>query len=196
MVDQADVARLEPQSNAGVRTAVAVNLRRARLARGMSLRELAEVTGLSKALLSQIERSVANPTVEVLIRIATAVDLTFAELTRSPLIAPEVIRRDEGPAMLDGGVQLRPLFTSSERRRFELAEGVLPPQTRSSKSSHGRGAIEHAMVVEGALTITSQDWSVDLNEGDAMRFSAEHEHVYITGRREARVLTVISFSDD
>lgn len=196
MPDWVDVALSTPSTDAGVRTAVAVNLRRARLAHGLSLRELAEATGVSKALLSQVERSVANPTVEVLVRIAAALDLTFSELTRSPMIAPEVIRRNEGPAMLDGSVVLRALFGSSERRRFELAEGVLPPHTSSSKSSHGRGSIEHAYVIDGSVTISSLDWSVELRAGDAMRFSCEQEHIYRTARRESRLLTLISFSDD
>ncbi|MEV4175295.1 helix-turn-helix transcriptional regulator [Nonomuraea sp. NPDC049709] len=62
------------------------NLRRTRLARGFSVGELAELTGVSKALISQIERGVANPTIEVLTRLATSLDLTFAELTRTHLV--------------------------------------------------------------------------------------------------------------
>ena len=65
---------------------VADNMRRVRLARGLSLRELATQTGLSKASLSQIERQVANPTVSTLTRIAVALDISFAELGLSVVL--------------------------------------------------------------------------------------------------------------
>ena len=73
-----------------IRGRVAENMRRTRLARGMSLRDLAAATGLSKALMSQVERGTANPTVTTLAQIASALDLTFAEITRSSVIEPVV----------------------------------------------------------------------------------------------------------
>jgi transcriptional regulator with XRE-family HTH domain len=179
-----------------VRQAVADNLRRARLAGGHSLRELAELTGVSKALLSQMERCVANPTVEVLVRVSAALDLTFAELTRAPLLAPEIIRADQGPSMVVDDLTIRTLFVSSERRRFELAESVVPPGAASSKSSHGQGSIEHAYVVAGQINISSLEWDIELGPGDSVRFSAEHDHTYRAGGEPARVLSLVSFSDD
>ncbi|MEV4221164.1 MULTISPECIES: XRE family transcriptional regulator [unclassified Nonomuraea] len=181
---------------AGVRGAIAGNLRRTRLARGHSVRELADLTGVSKALISQIERGVANPTIEVLTRLAAALRLTFAELTRTHPAGPEVIRRGEGEAVMTGDTAVRSLFDAPDRRRFELAEGLLPPATRSAKSAHGRGSMEHAYVVSGEVTVATDAWSVTLGEGDALRFAAEYDHVYATGELACRVLTLISFSDD
>jgi XRE family transcriptional regulator, regulator of sulfur utilization len=181
---------------AGVRGALAGNLRRTRLARGHSVRELADLTGVSKALISQIERGVANPTIEVLTRLAVALDLTFAELTRTHPAGPEVIRRAENAPEMAGDTAVRSLFAAPDRRRFELAEGDLPPMTNSPKSAHGRGSTEHAYVVSGEVTVATGAWSVTLGAGDAVRFAAEHDHVYTTGELGCRVLTLISFSDD
>ncbi|MEU8324871.1 XRE family transcriptional regulator [Nonomuraea sp. NPDC048881] len=178
---------------AGVRGALAGNLRRTRLARGFSVRELAELTGVSKALISQIERGVANPTIEVLTRLAGALELTFAELTRTRLAEPEVLRRSEGLPVAVGDTTVRGLFAAADRRRFELAEGELPPLTRSARSAHGHGSVEHAYVVSGEVTVESDSWSVRLGEGDAVRFGAEVDHVYSTGERGCRMLTLISY---
>ncbi|MFI7109143.1 helix-turn-helix domain-containing protein [Nonomuraea sp. NPDC050227] len=178
---------------AGVRGALAGNLRRTRLARGFSVRELAELTGVSKALISQIERGVANPTIEVLTRLAGALELTFAELTRTRLAEPEVLRRSEGLPVTVGDTTVRGLFAAADRRRFELAEGELPPLTRSARSAHGHGSVEHAYVVSGEVTVESDTWSVRLGEGDAVRFGAEVDHVYATGERGCRMLTLISY---
>jgi len=181
---------------AGVRGAIAGNLRRTRLARGFSVRELAELTGVSKALISQIERGVANPTIEVLTRLAGSLGLTFAELTRTRLAGFEVLRRGEGPPAVAGEMSVRSLFSAADRRRFELAEGDLPPMTRSAKSAHGHGSVEHAYVVSGEVTVETATWSVRLGEGDAVRFESETDHVYATGELGCRVVTLISFADD
>lgn len=195
MTDSLAAADL-PDPTDGVRIAVAANLRRVRLARGYSLRELADLTGLSKALLSQLERCVANPTIEVLVRVGAGLGLTFAELTRAPLLAPEVIRSEQGPAMVVDDLTIRTLFASSERRRFELAESFVPPGAVSTKSSHGSGSIEHTYVVSGGISVSSLDWEIDLAAGDSMRFSAEHDHTYLGGTTPSRVITLVSFSDD
>lgn len=175
--------------------AVAGNVRRLRLGRGMSLRDLAEATGSSKGLLSQVERGVANPTLGVLTRIADALDVTLHELVRGPQLAPELVSSDwADPAEMDE-VAVRTLFTSFERRRLEISEAALPAGEQSSKSSHGRGSVEYAYVLDGAITIASNGWTVDLQRGDALRFSAELEHTY-RATSAARVLTVVVFADE
>ena len=59
----------------------------------------------------------------MLTRPATSQDLTFAELTRTHLVEPEVIRRGEGEPQVVGDTTVRSLFAAADRRRFELAEG-------------------------------------------------------------------------
>jgi XRE family transcriptional regulator, regulator of sulfur utilization len=194
--DAAALVGLQPLSVDPVREAVAGNLRRARVSRGMSLRELAERAETSKALLSQLERGVANPTLDVLSRISAALELTVPELIRSSLLEPQVLRGGEGPELLVDGVSIRTLFSTADRRRMDFSEGRLPPGSRSAKNSHGRGSIEYAYVVEGLVTIESQGWAVQLKRGDSVRFSAEAEHVYMTGSRPARVLTLLAIADD
>lgn len=176
-----------------LRAVVADNVRRIRLARGLSLRELSELTGVSKALLSQIERGVANPTIEVLSRVAAALGESFLELARPRLAGPEVLRAGEDAA--EGEPSVRTLFGSWERRRFEISEGSIPARTSSVRNSHGAGSVEYAYVVSGAVTLGSAGWSVELGAGDAVRFAGDHDHVYATGELPARVLTLLSFDE-
>lgn len=175
--------------------ALAQNVRRARLARGLSLRGLAELTGASKALLSQIERCEANPTLAVVGRLADALDQGVADLLRDALQTPTVIRHvgfgDDATS-----VEVRTLFASLDRRRFEVTEGVIPIGAVSTKSSHGSGSIEYAYVVAGAVHVRSNGWEVEVAAGDAIRFSAEFEHVYEAIDHPARVLTIVGFDDD
>lgn len=91
-----------------VRRNVAHNMRKVRLARGRSLRDVAAETNFSTALLSQIERAVANPTVVTLTRIAAALDISFADLTRSTAIDTEIIRADSADSDQPRGRMLLP----------------------------------------------------------------------------------------
>ncbi|GAB2866436.1 XRE family transcriptional regulator [Actinocorallia aurea] len=187
-----EVAEQGEPGGGGVREAVAGNVRRIRLARGLSLRELSEATGVSKALLSQIERGVANPTIDVLSRVAAALGESFVELARPRMDGPEVLRAEPDE---EAGQVARTLFGSWERRRFEISEGWIPAGTRSVKNAHGTDTVEYAYVVSGSVTVESEGWSVDLAPGDAIRFGAEHDHVYTTGSEPARVLTILSFDE-
>ncbi|MFM7684862.1 MAG: helix-turn-helix domain-containing protein [Actinomycetota bacterium] len=183
----------EGDDGAAIRLAVAENMRRARLTKGMSLRELSGRTGLSTALLSQIEREVANPTVAALTRISSAIDLTFADLTRAPLIEAEIVRASEAPVDAPSG---RMLFAMMERRRFDISEGVLPAHTAGVFSDHGRGSIEHGYVVAGEVTLQLGDATHRLGPGDAVRFSSSVPHAYSTGPSAATLLTVVVYADD
>jgi transcriptional regulator with XRE-family HTH domain len=179
-----------------VRDAVAINLRAARLSQGLSLRELAARTHSSKALLSQIENCQANPTIDVLARIATALNLSVSDLIRTPVLAPEVIRSDERVQNVSSDVLVRTLFSPSDRRRFELSEGRLLARSTSSQNAHDRGSVEYAFVIHGSVRVESQEWSIRLNRGDCIRFSAEFGHSYVTESRPASILTIVTFADD
>jgi transcriptional regulator with XRE-family HTH domain len=177
-----------------VRHAVATHMRRARLARGVSLREMSAATGLSTALLSQIEREVANPTVTVLVRIASFLELSFSDLTRITISEPEIIRAD--PSTGDGHPRVRTLFDMLERRRFDISEGVLPPNQPGSFGAHGKGSIEHSYVVSGKVTLTIGDRQWQLGPHDAVRFDSSVPHAYSTGKSSATLLTVVTFQED
>ena len=182
-----------PDDGHSVRRAVAVNMRRARMARGVSLREMSAGTGLSTALLSQIEREVANPTVAALARVAANLDLSFRDLTRVTLSEPEIIRGDPSGKQAP---RVRTLFDMMERRRFDISEGVLPPHQPGSFGAHGKGTIEHTYVVAGTaiLRIGDQEWT--LHAHDAVRFDSSVAHGYRTEHDGATLLTVVTFQED
>ncbi len=178
---------------AAIRVAVADNMRRIRLARGLSLRELATQTGLSKALLSQIEREIANPTVSTLTRIAAALDISFSELTRSPQIEPLVIRAADRSAKTTGA---RLLFSMMERHRFDVSEGLLAAGDGGVMSDHGRGSVEYGYVVAGGVELTVGEQTIALATGDAVQFSAALQHIYRSVDAQSTILTVVAYSDD
>lgn len=176
-----------------VREAVATNVRRARLAKGLSLRDLAELTGLSKGFLSQIEREKANPALSVVVRLAEALGLSFAEITRVVPTEPEIVS-----AVTRRGTKAhaRMLFAELERRRFDLSEGYLPPHTVGVPSDHGVGSVEYAYVVTGRVVLTVGETEYPLGPGDTVRFSSGLAHTYSTGDEAATLVSVVCYADE
>jgi transcriptional regulator with XRE-family HTH domain len=160
----------------------------------MSLRDLADQAGVSKALLSQLERGVANPTIEVLSAVSAAFDLDFADLIRVPLYEPQVLRADAADAVAESAA--RTLFSSPDRRRFEIYETTLAAAHSRDSAPHGRGSEEFAYVLSGLVTLEIGQWTVRLRAGDAVRFSGEAEHSYTAGGRPARLLTLLSMPSE
>ena len=176
-----------------IRGRVAENMRRTRLARGMSLRDLAAATGLSKALMSQVERGTANPTVTTLAQIASALDLTFAEITRSSVIEPVVVRAAEREPGTSGA---RMLFTMPERRRFDLSEGVIEPGDHGVLSDHGTGSLEYGYVVNGSVELLVGERRLILGSGDAVQFSAEVPHIYRALDVTSTVFAIVTYGNE
>ncbi len=83
---------------------VAVNLKRTRQARGMSLDQVAEQTGVSKSMLAQVARGEGNPTLSTLWKLSNGMKVPFNALTVSPKAPHEVVRTAEmQPILEDGG---------------------------------------------------------------------------------------------
>ncbi|MFD4945571.1 helix-turn-helix domain-containing protein [Streptomyces sp. NPDC058409] len=179
----------------GVRTALAGNLNRRRLARGWSLRELSAATGVSKGLLSQIERAEANPTVDVLVRIADVLDTNCTDLLRQPLLQPEIVRA----ASLDepeDETSVNLLYSGHEQGRIEIYRTRLHPHAQSQVSSHGADSVEYVLVMSGQVTLVVNDVPHLLEAGDTARFSGLSSHYYTTEDSPTVTHTIVGYPRD
>jgi transcriptional regulator with XRE-family HTH domain len=103
--------------------AVGANLRRLRIKRGLSLERLARHSGVSRAMLSQIELGQSAPTITTLWKIARSLDVTFSALiARGDEGAPRVLRPEAAKLLTnqDGTFTSRALFPFGEPRRVEF----------------------------------------------------------------------------
>ncbi|WP_188587847.1 helix-turn-helix domain-containing protein [Gordonia jinhuaensis] len=188
-----------------LRYAVGANTRRFRLARGMSLRELAERAAVSPAQLSQVERGLANPTLDVLVRLAGALDVAFEALTRNVAERPVVIRAGHGPQWIGQGAADTSIITelfSHSGSRFDVRHTRLPAGCVTSETSHGVGTMEHAIVMSGDIEVRgsiaghTDSWSETLHTGDAIAFAADTNHSYRTHDREAQMIVIVAFPEN
>ena len=159
---------------------VAINLREQRRKRDLTLDQLAQITGVSRAGLSQIETCSTNPTLGMLWRIAAGLGVPFTALVGEAQPAISVLRRDDARVVRSSNRQFErlPLMPSAAGRQIEVYELRLSPRARHVSESHGVGARELVIVLQGALRMGAGDRFEDLHVGDSMLFNANTTHVY------------------
>ena len=186
-------------TSADLAPVVGANLRRLRVRRGLSLEKLAQSSGVSRAMLGQIELGRSAPTINVLWKIARALDVTF-----SALISvhggggTQVLRAAESRLLTshDGRFISRALFPFDEPRRVEFYELRLGPRKRERADPHPAGTVENLVVTAGAVEIQLGKETHHLGVGDAILFEADVPHSYVNaGNREARMYLVMTYAE-
>jgi transcriptional regulator with XRE-family HTH domain len=160
---------------------VGENLRRHRVRRGLSLEKLAEVSGVSRSMLGQIELGQSAPTIKTLWRISGALSLPFAALiSDGPRKGTRLLAATESKTLTsqDGGFTSRALFPFDAERKVEFYELRLAPQSVERADAHAPGTRENLVVAHGRLEISVRDEHYRLSEGDAIVFEADAPHVY------------------
>jgi len=158
------------------------NLRRLRTRRGQSLERLAKQSGVSRAMLGQIETGKSAPTIGLLWKVARALDVPFANLLRTEVQrGPAVLRRSDAKLLTSSQGQFtsRALFPFDGDRSVEFYELRIAPLHREAAEAHPPGTRENLFVAQGVVEITAgSDKPLTLAEGDAVLFEADVPHVY------------------
>lgn len=180
--------------------AVGANLRRLRSKRGLSLERLSQRAGVSRAMLGQIELGHSVPTINLLWKIARALDVTFSALiTRRSEDTPRVLPASGAKVLanLDGTFASRALFPFDEPRRCEFYEIRLKAHGEESARPHPPGTTENLVVTSGTVEITVQRSVHRLSPGDAMLFVADVPHVYRNpGSVDATMYLVMTYAEE
>lgn len=172
-----------------LRDVLAANLRRLRIARHLSLSELARATRMSKATLSGIENGRGNPTVETLGSLAVALRVSVGELLeQSPLGEIRVVRAVRSPLGEQGRLVERPLEGVSPGPGFDVTEVTLPARHAHEADPMPQGSRVHVYVLEGKVIVGPVERITELGPGDYASFPADVPHVFEAGRRAARLL--------
>jgi transcriptional regulator with XRE-family HTH domain len=180
-------------------SSVGARVRALRDAMGLSLRDLADRTGVSAPMLSQVERGETSPTLQVAARIAGGLDLTLSQLLRlDESGAVTVVRasgRREGRAT--AGHSYEVLTPPLPGQRAELSRHRLAPRAATGGPDdppiHEPGSRETALVEVGPLVLHCDGDAHELATGDCVTFDADLPHHFENpGADEAAFLAVVS----
>ena len=188
-----------PPAPEAINEFVGRRVKKLRAARGWSLEELAAASGVSRSMLSEIERERANPTLTVAARIARAFELTLQDLlggAESPVASIRVIRAGD-PAQVfraDRECEIRTLSPLQLEKDVEFYELALRPGGGLRSQPHFEGTREFLTVVEGRVRVESDSSRDDLTTGDSATYPADVAHAIVnTGSGQARVFLVVIY---
>lgn len=151
-----------------------------RMARTLSLDDVAALTGVSKPMLGQIERGQSIPTVTTLWKIATGLKTPLSSFLEEPQAEYLVTGPDEANVILGNSGKMRayPLFTYDPIRSVETFYIEFDPDCCHSSDKHDNGVEEHIFILQGTLQLVFGDRLVEINEKQAVRFRADIPHTY------------------
>ena len=168
-------------------------LKQARKAQGLSLDAVARLSGVSRSMVSQIERGESSPTIATLWNLTRALQMDFSGLLdQGSGDQVEVLRAADTPAIENrgSGCAIRILSPAEEAGQHELYELILDAGGVLDSQPHGRGTREHLTVVSGAVTVTSGTATARLSAGDTARYAADVPH-RIEASRKTRAFLVV-----
>jgi transcriptional regulator with XRE-family HTH domain len=176
------------------------NLRRLRTKRGLSLERLSQLSGVSRAMLGQIELGQSAPTINVLWKIARALEVTFSALISTRTQSGALILRSNDSKVLtskDRSFSSRALFPFDEPRRVEFYELRLTPGGVETADPHAPGTSENLVVTAGTVEIVVGGDTHRLETGDSILFEADAPHAYKNaGRGEAVMYLVMTYAEE
>lgn len=172
---------------------IAMNLKRLRGERGLSLGKLAELSGVSKVMLSQIEKGESNPTINTLWKIAAGLQVSYTKLIDEQIEAPLVIRKGESALVEHDGYYVYHYSTANPARDFEFFNSVLEPQKQFTSEGHGVDTHEYILVTKGELILLYDGAEYLLEEGDFIHFDCTRPHTYQNCRDSVTEFTNIVY---
>jgi len=179
--EAADVAVPEEGDDEDAAPEVGESLRRLRNDRGLSLEKLAQIAGVSRAMLGQIELGQSTPTIKTLWKISRALDVPFSALLSGKDSQGTLVLRAAQTRRLTnekGTFVSRALFPLGGPRRVEFYELKLAANAEEHAVPHSPGTTEMLAVNRGQLEIGIRGESFKLSEGDVISFEADTPHVY------------------
>ncbi len=169
-------------------------LKEARRAKGLSLEAVANLSGVSRSMVSQIERGESSPTISTLWNLTRALQVDFAGLLEDTQNADqiEVLRHAEVPSIDNMGQNCRISILSppEEAGGHEVYDIRFDKDGALNSQPHARGAREQLTVLEGAVRVTSGTAISELKRGDTARYAADVAHS-ITTQGPARVFLIV-----
>jgi transcriptional regulator with XRE-family HTH domain len=174
-------------------------VRELRRQKGWTLEQLSTACGVSRSMLSQIEREKANPTLAVTLRIAHAFDMTLSELVESTEPPPsiEVIRADDERHIYrsDAACRIRTLSPLNLEKDVEFYAVRLAPGGTLRSAPHFEGTREFLTVESGTIRVESEAAASELTRGDSASYRADVPHALVNlGQDEANVFLVVIYA--
>ena len=170
---------------------IPIPLRALRQRLSLSLSQAAERTGVSKAMLGQIERGESSPTIATLWRLAKGLHLPLTALLPESPVAPA----HAAPVRFPGSITVQPVFPFDPLTGSETFLVTLEPGQEHLSQAHDAGVVEQVFVTDGTVEILRGEVWTPCPRHQGLRFAADQPHGYRNpGIEAARFLNVMHYT--
>ncbi|MEM6593169.1 MAG: XRE family transcriptional regulator [Pseudomonadota bacterium] len=170
-------------------------LKAARKSQGLSLDAVSNLSGVSRSMVSQIERGESSPTIATLWNLTRALNVDFAGLLdqSEPGDQIDVLQAHEVPTIdnMGEGCRIAILSPPEDAGGHEVYDITLQPSAVLSSQPHSRGAREQLTVLQGQVRVTSGSVQRALSTGDTARYAADVTHEIAALDGAARVFLIV-----
>ncbi|MGY4828411.1 helix-turn-helix domain-containing protein [Sphaerotilaceae bacterium SBD11-9] len=193
MLEQAE---LDPARD--INTRIAQRVRELRQAQGLTLEQLSERSGVSRSMISVVERGESSPTASVLDKLSAGLGTTLNALFEAPQVgAPSPLaRRDDQPLWRDpaSGYVRRALSPPGVDTPLQMVEVSFPPGAQVSYDNTFRSDVhQQVWVIEGVIEATTGPDTYRLREGDCLAMRLDSPNAFRNPtRKRARYIVVIT----
>ena len=174
---------------------IGASLRSVRRGRGLTLRQVAEASGVTESFLSQVERDIASPSIATLRRLAGALGTSIGVILDQAGPHGQLVRASERRVVTYPGLNARDEFlTDGSDGRLQVIMSVVEPGGGTGPEAYTHESDEECLIVlEGSLDLWVGAEHHRLDEGDAIRYSSRVPHRNQNpGPGTARILFVIT----
>jgi transcriptional regulator with XRE-family HTH domain len=175
-------------------------LRAQRRARSLTLEQLSNLAGVSKAMLSQIEQSKINPTVAIILKISDALNIGITDLIdesqRKNIL--RIIHEDDGHYTFrkDASCEIRTLSPLSLEKSIEFYRIKLEAGGELRSEAHFSGTEEFLYMARGKMLITSGTETMPVSKGDSIHYRADVSHcLHNKGKSLAEAFLIVRYRE-
>ena len=182
-----------PPATSALLATVGNKVRAMRKEKGMTLAKLSEITGLSQAIVSQIERGMANPSFTTLAQLAHGLDIPVGkffigqETSKSPVVRKSERRNLKGVTRESVGEAVHELLTPGLNGGIEAQWIMTPPGHDTSANPFSHSGEEFCYIISGRKDVYLDGVCHSLSEGDSITYSSEIPHWYKNSYEEVCV---------
>ncbi|MDO4364944.1 MAG: XRE family transcriptional regulator [Clostridia bacterium] len=170
---------------------IAHNLKKIREERNLSQGQLANIAGVSKVIISQIEKGDSNPTINTIWKLTGALGLPYASLLEPESDKTEYIKKANVPVLVEDKYHIFTYYPKNSDRNFEIYQIKMDGGCNHPSIGHSSNSYEYIILTEGKITVTVDEKEYILEKCDALYFDASVPHCYINNENEPAVMTLI-----
>ena len=165
----------------------------------MTLDQLSSKSGVSKSILSQIERNISNPTVSTMMRIADALEETlsgfFMNIDEGKSSPIETSKETPNISSKDGLCELSILGAGETVSWLQWYVLTMKPKGQLPSRSHGSNTFENITVISGEVVVYLKKQSETLKAGDTFRFPTNQEHTLVNESKTNSKVLMVNYID-